>query len=43
MSDRCLHCIHYDPYGTGLPICKLHKRYMHADWLCADFERRLNG
>ncbi len=39
MGETCANCSHYDIDGTELPVCALHRRYMHAEWSCADFER----
>ena len=43
MGDRCADCVHFDEEGTDLPVCELHRRYMHREWSCADFEGRRDG
>ena len=40
MGDRCASCVHFSSHDTELPVCRLHRRYMHEDWSCADFEGR---
>ncbi len=38
MNERtCLNCRHFDPNDTSLPVCVLHRKYMHDQWVCADF------
>jgi len=40
---RCENCAHFDEDDTSLPVCTLHKRFMHKEWTCGDFERRDDG
>lgn len=43
MGETCLNCRHFDPDDTGLPVCALHRRFMHGEWTCGDFERPRGG
>ena len=36
MSHTCQTCDNFDPDGTGLPVCLLHRRFMHGEWSCGD-------
>ena len=38
MAETCLTCAHFDPEDTELPVCVLHRRFMHGEWTCGDFE-----
>lgn len=40
MADRCADCVHLSTHDTDLPVCRLHRRFMHEDWTCKDFEDR---
>lgn len=40
---RCENCAHFDEDDTSLPVCTLHRRFMHKEWMCGDFERRDDG
>ena len=37
MAETCANCSHYDVESTELPVCSLHRRFMHAEWSCRDF------
>ena len=34
---NCSGCRHYDPDGTLVPVCVLHRKYMHWQWICGDY------
>lgn len=34
---HCLNCKYFDPDDTALPVCMLHRKYMHDQWSCGDF------
>lgn len=36
MTNVCQDCQHFDPDGTGLPVCLLHRRFMNGEWSCGD-------
>ena len=37
---RCENCAHFDEDDTSLPVCTLHKRFMHKEWTCGDAKAR---
>lgn len=37
---RCKDCIHLNAPANGVPFCKHIKKFVDADWFCADGERR---
>ena len=39
MGNACIFCKFFDNDDTSLPVCTLHRRFMHEDWICGDFER----
>ena len=36
VGDVCTSCKHFDQESTELPICRLHRRFMSAEWTCGD-------
>lgn len=36
-DNHCINCKYFDPDDTSLPVCVLHRRYMHDQWSCGDF------
>ena len=36
----CEDCIHFSSPADGVPFCKHIKKFVDADWFCADGERR---
>lgn len=38
MAERCAECAHLSTHDTELPVCRLHRRFMHEEWTCNDFE-----
>lgn len=43
VGDVCASCKHFDQESTELPICRLHRRFMSAEWTCGDHESTFNG